>query len=115
MTTNVETVVLVCFSAKVQERELGEFLETLPKTAAAPLLASRPVEQMVQIESSNLRITLVKTLADFELKFGDSVPSGTYLDMAVNMPMVDPTRLACPTCLVRPERRLTTNARPMPR
>jgi alpha-beta hydrolase superfamily lysophospholipase len=46
---------------------------------------------------------LVKALADYELKFGDSVPSGTYLDMAVNMPMVDPTRLACPTCLVRPE------------
>ena len=49
------------------------------------------------------RSRLVKALADYELKFGDSVPSGTYLDMAVNMPMVDPTRLACPTCLVRPE------------
>jgi alpha-beta hydrolase superfamily lysophospholipase len=47
--------------------------------------------------------SLVKALADYELKFGDSVPSGTYLDMAVNMPMVDPARLACPTCLVRPE------------
>jgi alpha-beta hydrolase superfamily lysophospholipase len=46
---------------------------------------------------------LVKALADYELKFGDSVPSGTYLDMAVNMPMVDPARLACPVCLVRPE------------
>jgi len=46
---------------------------------------------------------LVKALADFELQFGDSVPSGTYLDMAVNMPMVDPTRLTCPVCLVRPE------------
>jgi alpha-beta hydrolase superfamily lysophospholipase len=46
---------------------------------------------------------LVKALADYELQFGDSVPSGTYLDMAVNMPMVDPTRLQCPVCLVRPE------------
>jgi alpha-beta hydrolase superfamily lysophospholipase len=46
---------------------------------------------------------LVKALADFELQFGDSVPSGTYLDMAVNMPMVDPKRLTCPVCLVRPE------------
>ena len=46
---------------------------------------------------------LVKALADYELQFGDSVPSGTYLDMAVNMPMVDPARLACPVCLVRPE------------
>ena len=46
---------------------------------------------------------LVKALADYELQFGDSVPSGTYLDMAVNMPMVDPARLNCPRCLVRPE------------
>jgi alpha-beta hydrolase superfamily lysophospholipase len=46
---------------------------------------------------------LVKALADYELQFGDSVPSGTYLDMAVNMPMVDPARLTCPACLVRPE------------
>jgi alpha-beta hydrolase superfamily lysophospholipase len=46
---------------------------------------------------------LVKALGDFELQFGDSVPSGTYLDMAINMPMVDPVQLTCPTCLVRPE------------
>jgi alpha-beta hydrolase superfamily lysophospholipase len=46
---------------------------------------------------------LVKALADYELKFGDSVPSGTYLDMAVNMPMVDPAKLTCAVCLVRPE------------
>jgi alpha-beta hydrolase superfamily lysophospholipase len=46
---------------------------------------------------------LVKAVADFELQFGDSVPSGTYLDMAINMPMVDPAQLTCPVCLVRPE------------
>jgi alpha-beta hydrolase superfamily lysophospholipase len=46
---------------------------------------------------------VIKALADFELQFGGSVPSGTYLDMAINMPMVDPTKLACPVCLVRPE------------
>ena len=46
---------------------------------------------------------LVKALADFEMKFGDSVPSGTYLDMAVNMPMVDPAKLNCAVCLIRPE------------
>ncbi len=46
---------------------------------------------------------VMKALADYELRFGDSVPSGTYLDMAVNMPMVDPTKLNCPVCLIRPE------------
>ena len=46
---------------------------------------------------------VIKALADFEMQFGNSVPSGTYLDMAINMPMVDPLKLKCPTCLVRPE------------
>ena len=44
-----------------------------------------------------------KALAEFELKFGNEVPSGTYLDMAVNLPMVDPARVTCPVCLVRAE------------
>jgi pimeloyl-ACP methyl ester carboxylesterase len=44
-----------------------------------------------------------KALADFELKFGNEVPSGTYLDMAVNLPMVDPLQVTCPACLVRAE------------
>ena len=44
-----------------------------------------------------------KALAAFELKFGNEVPSGTYLDMAVNMPMVDPAKLKCPVCLIRAE------------
>ena len=46
---------------------------------------------------------VMKAVLDFELQFGDSVPSGTYLDMAVNMPMVDPAKLACPVLLIRPE------------
>jgi pimeloyl-ACP methyl ester carboxylesterase len=46
---------------------------------------------------------VAEALAAFELKFGDTIPSGTYLDMAINLPMVDPARLACPVCLVRAE------------
>jgi pimeloyl-ACP methyl ester carboxylesterase len=44
-----------------------------------------------------------KALADFELKFGNEVPSGTYLDMAVNLPMVDPLRVTCPVAMLRAE------------
>lgn len=40
-------------------------------------------------------------LADYELALVDRVPSGTYLDMAVNMPMVDPTRLPFPVLMTR--------------
>ncbi len=46
---------------------------------------------------------LVKAVADFETKFGDSVPSGTYLDMATKLPLVDPNKLTCAVCITRPE------------
>jgi alpha-beta hydrolase superfamily lysophospholipase len=46
---------------------------------------------------------IIKAIGDYELKFGDSVPSGTYLDMAVNMPMVDPAKVTCPVLMIRPE------------
>ena len=39
---------------------------------------------------------VAEALAAFELEFGDTVPTGTYLDMAVNLPMADPARLSCP-------------------
>jgi pimeloyl-ACP methyl ester carboxylesterase len=42
-------------------------------------------------------------LAAAELPFGDTVPSGTYLDMAVNLPMVDPAALRCPVSMIRAE------------
>jgi len=36
-----------------------------------------------------------------ELTFGDQIPSGTYLDMAVNLPLVDPKKVQCPVLMVR--------------
>jgi alpha-beta hydrolase superfamily lysophospholipase len=41
--------------------------------------------------------------AELELKFGDTVPSGTYLDMAEKLPLVDPRKVECPVCLLRAE------------
>jgi alpha-beta hydrolase superfamily lysophospholipase len=38
-----------------------------------------------------------------ELQFGDSVPSGTYVDMAVNLPLVDPAKMLCPVLMTRGE------------
>ena len=38
-----------------------------------------------------------------EGKFGDQVPTGTYLDMAVNLPLVDPKKVQAPTLMVRGE------------
>lgn len=42
-------------------------------------------------------------LADLELKFGDQVPTGTYLDMTANLPVVDPAKVLAPVMLVRGE------------
>ena len=44
-----------------------------------------------------------EALADAELQFGDEVPTGTYLDMTANLPVVDPTRIEAPTQILRGE------------
>ena len=42
-------------------------------------------------------------LADAELKFGDTIPTGTYLDMTANLPVVDPTKVRAPVLICRGE------------
>ena len=38
-----------------------------------------------------------------EMKFGDQIPTGTYLDMAANLPIVDPKKVLSPTLMLRGE------------
>lgn len=42
-------------------------------------------------------------IADNELQYGDTVPTGTYLDMCANLPLLDPTQINCPTFVLRGE------------
>jgi alpha-beta hydrolase superfamily lysophospholipase len=42
-------------------------------------------------------------LPDAELQYGPSVPTGTYLDMTANLPLVDPTKVHAPVLLIRGE------------
>jgi pimeloyl-ACP methyl ester carboxylesterase len=46
---------------------------------------------------------LIEAIVATEMKFGDSIPSGTYLDMAVNLPLVDPTKVQAPVLMIRGE------------
>ena len=46
---------------------------------------------------------VAEALADAELKFGDTIPTGTYLDMTAHLPLVDPARLRSPVMIVRGE------------
>ena len=42
-------------------------------------------------------------MAEAELPFGDSIPTGTYLDMTANLPVVDPTKVRAPVLILRGE------------
>ncbi|HEX9464430.1 MAG TPA: alpha/beta fold hydrolase [Alphaproteobacteria bacterium] len=44
-----------------------------------------------------------EVLADAELKYGDTIPTGTYLDMTANLPVVDPRKVKAPALVVRGE------------
>ncbi len=46
---------------------------------------------------------VAEALADSELVYGDQVPTGTYLDMTANLPVVDPLRVKAPVMLIRGE------------
>src|SRR5207247_6283459 len=45
----------------------------------------------------------MEALADVEMQFGDQIPTGTYLDMTANLPVVHPERVLAPVLLVRGE------------
>lgn len=46
---------------------------------------------------------VAEAMADAELPLGDSVPTGTYVDMTTKLPLVDPTKLKMPVLIVRGE------------
>ena len=46
---------------------------------------------------------IIKALGDYEMKFGDTIPAGTYIDMAIHLPLVDPKKITCPTLVSRPD------------
>jgi pimeloyl-ACP methyl ester carboxylesterase len=46
---------------------------------------------------------VAEAMADAELQFGESAPTGTYLDMTTKLPLVDPTKLKVPVMIARGE------------
>ncbi len=47
--------------------------------------------------------SIADVVADAELKFGDQVPTGTYLDMTAHLPVVDSAKVLAPVLLLRGE------------
>jgi pimeloyl-ACP methyl ester carboxylesterase len=48
-------------------------------------------------------IAVAEAVADLQLSYGDAVPTGTYVDMCENLPVVDPTQITVPTLILRGE------------
>lgn len=48
-------------------------------------------------------LDVARAFVDKEIVNGDSVPTGTYLDMTANLPIVDPARVLSPVLLVKGE------------
>ncbi len=46
---------------------------------------------------------MAEALITNEMQYGDTVPSGTYIDMAVNLPLVDPAKVRSPVLMTRGE------------
>jgi pimeloyl-ACP methyl ester carboxylesterase len=44
---------------------------------------------------------MIDAMVQAELKYGDQVPTGTYLDMTANLPLVDPLKVHSPVLLIR--------------
>jgi pimeloyl-ACP methyl ester carboxylesterase len=54
-------------------------------------------------DPSTFEAAVPEALADYELPLGNTSPNGTYIDMAIHMPMVDPTKIVCPVMMHRAE------------
>jgi pimeloyl-ACP methyl ester carboxylesterase len=46
---------------------------------------------------------VARAWADYELALDDSFPTGTYLDMSANLPLIDPRKILCPVQIIRGE------------
>lgn len=90
--------------------------------AGSPTLAKRR-ERLAEWRASNRRKTdraffetifnrdhpafgdplVARAWADYELALDDSFPTGTYLDMSANLPLIDPAKVLCPVQIIRGE------------
>jgi alpha-beta hydrolase superfamily lysophospholipase len=44
---------------------------------------------------------VAEAIIAMEMQFGDTIPSGTYVDMAANLPLVDPKKVLSPVLMLR--------------
>ena len=109
------------FAQRHPERARRLALDALVWTGdGSPTLAERK-KRLAQFRASNRRpidrafvhsiftrdhagtsdLTVVDVFADAVLALDDSVPTGTYIDMSANLPVLDPEKIVVPTLVMR--------------
>jgi alpha-beta hydrolase superfamily lysophospholipase len=104
----VERLILTAFTYKGSgAAEIGRRQEHLAELRATPR-RKRDASMIHSIFSrdghpSAYDPAVADALVANEMKYGDSVPAGTYVDMAANLPLVDPAKVTCPVLMTRGE------------
>jgi alpha-beta hydrolase superfamily lysophospholipase len=73
------------------------------KGTGAPEIGRRAA-RVEQLRASNRRkrdAAMIRSIFTREMKFGEEVPTGTYLDMAAHLPLVDPKKVQSPVLMLR--------------
>lgn len=111
------------FAAAEPERVARLVLEAFTWTGQGSPTLGRRAEQLEFFRTHNMRPrdremirsiftrdkagtsdpTVADALADAELQYGPTVPTGTYLDMTAHLPLVDPAKVHAPVLLIRGE------------
>ena len=85
---------------------LKERKKNLPKYQASnrrPVSAEFYRSVFTRDHSGAAEPMLGDIVAKEEMQYGDSVPTGTYIDMTTKLPLVDPEKLLCPVMITRAE------------
>jgi pimeloyl-ACP methyl ester carboxylesterase len=85
---------------------LKERKKNLPKYQASnrrPVSAEFYRSVFTRDHSGAAEPMLGDIVAKEEMRYGDSVPTGTYIDMTTKLPLVDPEKLLCPVMITRAE------------
>jgi len=85
---------------------LAERKKNLPKYQASnrrPVSAEFYRSVFTRDHSGAAEPMLGDIVAKEEMQYGDSVPTGTYVDMTTKLPLVDPEKVGCPVMILRAE------------
>ena len=85
---------------------LAERKKNLPKYQASnrrPVSAEFYRSVFTRDHSGAAEPMLGDIVAKEEMQYGDSVPTGTYVDMTTKLPLVDPDKVMCPVMILRAE------------